>query len=369
MPYSRLLTLGIALIAATATGADREASRLRAVIVPRLEVSAEPSEGAFVTAEVNKGDRVEVVKALPGGWLAIAPPDGAFLWVDDVDVDVTRAGRVVVKAATTTLHLGREGVDRPGPPRTTVAEGSVLIPVRRALMTYGFGRSRRVWRAVEVDKDDVQFVRADGVAGTTNGSIRPPAPERRASAEVDPADLPPEVVGPLREIEATRRSVVSGPIERWDLEPVRKGYQALLAKQTVPSAKAAVQDRLDRVDREAELAKSARAFEAIVRKSRGRDAIVAQAKATVHDLRVAEALAFDAEGLLQATAKRVDGEKVASLLGDDGQIVAYLKIPPGLDTTNLLARQVGVRGRSRFNESLRFRLLEVRQIEPLDADR
>ena len=64
----------------------------------------------------------------------------------------------------------------------------------------------------------------------------------------------------------------------------------------------------------------------------------------------------------------MDGEKVFALLDDEGRIVAYLKVPPGVDTSHLKARRVGVRGKSRFDEGLKFRLLDVRDIEPLTPD-
>jgi hypothetical protein len=40
-----------------------------------------------------------------------------------------------------------------------------------------------------------------------------------------------------------------------------------------------------------------------------------------------------------------------------------------VDTSLLTARRVGVRGKSRYNERLHARLLEARDIEPLEAER
>ena len=197
-----------------------------------------------------------------------------------------------------------------------------------------------------------------------------PAPaERRASHdEPAPASVPPDLAAPLHRIEGERQAIVARPIERWDFAPVRRDYQSLLASRADPASKAAIRDKLDEVDREDELAQSARAFEALVRESRRRDAVVHQVKDRLRDLREAEDRAYDAEGLLQATSQRVDGEKVFALLDDGGRIVAYLKVPPGIDTSHLIARQVGVRGKSRFDEGLKFRLLDVRDLEPLIPD-
>jgi len=373
----RLLILWIGLVAPPPdpAGVADAATRLR-VVVDRVEVFAEPDDTAFITSTLDRGDEVEVRKALPGGWLAIAAPAGTFHWVEDDAVEILRDGRLYVTLPRTTLRLGREGMPRPGPPRSTLAEGRVLKPGSQEPLAYRDGRRTRTWRSAAVDDDEVRFVRAAGLADPSRSdrpaavpasAPRPATPERRAS-HVE-ADLPPDLVAPLRRVEAEHRGVVARPIEGWDFATVRRDYQALLASHGDPTSRAAIRDRLDQVEREDELAKSAREFVALVRESRRRDGVLEQVRGSIRSLRASEDLAFDAEGMLQASSRRVGGEKVFVLLDDEGQVVTYLKIPPGIDSTNLLARQVGVRGKSRFNESLRFRLLDVRDIEPLTTGR
>jgi hypothetical protein len=148
---------------------------------------------------------------------------------------------------------------------------------------------------------------------------------------------------------------------------LRKASQAKSARADTP-ARVAAKDRADAVAREDDMAKTAREFESIVRASRQRDVVLGQVRGSLRDLRVADDLAYDAEGLLQATSRRVDGEKVFALLDREGRVVTYLKIPAGVDTTNLVARQVGVRGKSRFDEGLKFRLLDARDVDPLVPD-
>jgi hypothetical protein len=420
MMACRLLTLWISLAAPTfQSGGDDVPARTYEVTVDRLDVLAEPDDGAFVTSRLAQGDKVEVRKALAGGWLAIAAPAGSFHWIDDAAVDILRDGRIYVAADKTSLRLGRDGIKTPGPPRSTLLEGAVLRPARQPLLTTDDGRRRKVWRSVAASPDEVRFIRAAGVAdptisrprtgsrrflhnpGATGGSptsapsgiapalvgeppvppgagtsslraqTRPVSSERKAShdAAADPADLPPELVAPLRSIETKHRAVISRPMEDWELAPIRGEYQALLAKQGNETTRSVVRERLDEVEREDDLAKSARDFEALVKKSRQRDVIIERVKASIRNLKAVEALEYDAEGLLQATARRVDGEKVYSLLDENGQTVTYLRLPTGVDAANFLARQVGVRGKSRFNEGLRYRLLDVNDIEALDKSR
>jgi hypothetical protein len=204
-------------------------------------------------------------------------------------------------------------------------EGMVLLPADRPPLIDGEGRRKRTWRAVAAGADEVRFARATGLVD--------PKALARSRPATDPA--------------------------------VRKASQRGDAP-TTPPARAAGRGRPAAA--EDEMAKTAGEFEAIVRASRQRDVVLNQVRDSLRDLRVADDLAYDAEGLLQATSRRVDGEKVFALLDREGRVVTYLKIPAGLDTTNLVARQVGVRGKSRFDEGLKFRLLDARDVDPLVPD-
>ena len=62
----------------------------------------------------------------------------------------------------------------------------------------------------------------------------------------------------------------------------------------------------------------------------------------------------------------IDGQKVYVLIGRDGKAAAYLQIPPGLDVEDDVARRVGVRGDAHYSETLRSRVIWVRDLEALD---
>jgi len=78
---------------------------------------------------------------------------------------------------------------------------------------------------------------------------------------------------------------------------------------------------------------------------------------------------YDAEGLFQPSARKVNGQKVFALIGPEGTTQAYLDVPAGLDAAPLLARRVGVRGDILYSDSLRARLISVRDLDPLEDDR
>ena len=74
-------------------------------------------------------------------------------------------------------------------------------------------------------------------------------------------------------------------------------------------------------------------------------------------------------GLIQASSRKVGGQKVFALIGRDGATQAYLDIPPGIDVKGLRTHRVGVRGAVHYDETLRSRVINVREVEALDAAR
>ncbi|HEY2159233.1 MAG TPA: hypothetical protein VGH33_26635, partial [Isosphaeraceae bacterium] len=147
-----LLAVWIGLVAPE--GGDRaESARTLEVAVDRLDVLAEADDNAFATATLARGDRVAVRRALANGWLAIAPPRGSFHWVDEADVEPLREGRLFVKSPKTLLRLGRDDLDRPGPPRRMLLEGMVLLAADRPPLIDRTGRRERTWRAVAAGAD------------------------------------------------------------------------------------------------------------------------------------------------------------------------------------------------------------------------
>ena len=110
-------------------------------------------------------------------------------------------------------------------------------------------------------------------------------------------------------------------------------------------------------------------FEQALRRSRAIDSGVEEARRSLSVARTSTERGYDARGLLQASARKVDGQKVYALIGPEGTPVAYLAIPAGVPAARLLTRKVGVRGEVRFNESLGARLITVRDLDTLDKPR
>jgi hypothetical protein len=372
-----LLSLGGPAPAAQLAGLPAPAE----VIVPELDVFDEPDESATSAARLRQGDRITVRDAEQPGWLAIDPPPGSFCWIEQSALGRPDAqARARVTASRTIVRSGHPQARMPGPPRVELTQGAPVRLLNRAPLTLGQGRDRKAWRAIAPPAGDVRHVHAAGVRIGSRppiaaNTVQGPAP--RAEVQVGyappetPAPLPlsPDVSDTMSRIESLHRAILQAPVEEWRLDEVRQRYEALLKTVTDSTSGNAIRSRLDEVARQEAIAQDARQIETLLARSRRRDATVALHERRLVDAQKPQARPFDDVGLIQASSRKVGGERVFALIGRDGATQAYLDIPPGIDVKELMTHRVGVRGSARYDEALRARVISVREVEALDGDR
>jgi len=360
-----------------------------AVVAESLDVFDEPDNASFATGRIKLGDRIVVLDELGEGWLAIEPPPGSISWIDQDTINDVGEGEARVIVPRTAVRPGRPGARMPGSAHWVLEQGETVRLVDQPSITLRQGRANHTWQAIEPPAIEVRYVRAEGVrfqGGTRGNASRVnDVPQHRMArtvraserldrvetniASVGPGEaegpLPADVAAAVSKVEALHRSILKQPVEYWQLEPVRQGYQKLLEHTTDPAVRAALRARLDRVLRQEALAKAARSFQHLLVRSRQLDQDVDRVRTPASEAPPAELAPYDAEGLLQKSSRQVDGQTVYALIGKKGQTVAYLNVPPGLEAGALVARRVGVRGAVRFNEALRTNLIIVRELDPL----
>lgn len=189
----------------------------------------------------------------------------------------------------------------------------------------------------------------------------PPRSERKRGAIVRLLDHPPLTVGTGPKARTWRAIAPSDGDVRYVLaDGIKLDGSKIVDTQVRPA----------QVDPGGGDAQSAiRKFEDALERSRRIDDKVAQIKQKLGASRTQSERSYDAKGLLQASSRKVEGQKVHALIGPQGVPIAYLTIPPGIATSRLLARKVGVRGEVHYNESLGTRLITVRDLDPLDKPR
>jgi hypothetical protein len=189
----------------------------------------------------------------------------------------------------------------------------------------------------------------------------PPRSTLEKGVKVHFADQPPLTVGEGAKARTWRAIALSeGEVRYVQADGVKVDGAKTVDSQVQPA-----QRDLGSGDAEAAIRK----FEEALDRSRAIDNQVALARQKLASSRTLTERGYDAKGLLQASSRKVEGQKVHALIGPKGVPIAYLAIPPGIAANRLLARKVGVRGEVRFNESLGTRLITVKDLDALDQPR
>ena len=264
----RLAALWLGLIAAAAVPQARGAGG--EVVADRLAILDEPDDSGYASGELRRGERVSATSEARSGWLAIAPPRDSFDWVDASAIRVGPDGGGEVIAVRATVRSGCPDARLPGPPRPPLTRGDPVRVLDLPRLATGRGKSARTWLAIAPPAGEVRYVRAVGVKLDPSDD---PDPSPRAT----PASRVDSHVRPAR-----------GP---GDGDPALR-------------------------------------FEEAIRRSRRRDDEFALARQRLADARADTERGYDARGLLQASSRKVEGQKVHALIGPEGVPIAYLAIPP-----------------------------------------
>jgi len=371
----RIATLWLALIAPAVVASPRVEGQEFEIIDDDLEVMVEPSDSAYSTSTLRRGDRV-VVLSNRRGWATIRSPSGTFDWVNASQIREQPDGSCIVTANPASVRFAADSAKMPGPPSRTLEKGTVVRLLDHPDLKVGHGENARVWRAIEPRGAEVRYLRVDGLSQPPPSKpIDQPSDDRSErfvsfQPEATDPDLPAEVSAELASIGSTNRAIKAGPLERWELDPVRSRYESLLRQfGDNASVKAIVQPRLDQVVRDIDLAKTARRFAQLLENGEERDAEVTQRQQSLASARSRTERKYDAQGLLQASSRRYQGQKVLALIGPEGRPISYLTIPPGVPVSRFLAKRVGVRGIVHFDEELGARLISVRDLEVIEKIR
>lgn len=342
------------------------------VVAEALDVFDAPAPTAYSVARLRNGDEVVVRGGGPRGWLAIDPPAGSFQWIDEDTVEVRR-NVAIVTADRATLRSARDDARMPGPPAAELATGAALRLVDHEPLVLRQGRRQRTWLAVEPPAGLLYHVRADGVAPP--GAAAAPHPTARRTAldspiepglvsigRPAPDDLPGSLAAALSRVEDDHRRELRRPLESWDLGPIRGRYQALLERSDGDALRPIIRERLARLEAQQATANAARRFVQALKESRQADQ-ESMARAAFGTTGGDEP--FDATGLLEPSSRLVDGQRVFALIGPEGYAIAYLRPVPGVDARRYLGRRVGVHGPSRYDETVRAKVITVEALEPL----
>src|SRR5262249_4400307 len=138
-----------------------------AVTEAEVRCSAGDTPQIYVTSRLRKGDRVEVIRELEGGWLAIKPPAGSFDWIN------MRFVQQIVPGQPMWMVVAYEGTKVPLLAGSLVVSGKVkptveAIRVSRGMQLKALGGKMisddGYWMSVEPVETEVRFIRAESVS-------------------------------------------------------------------------------------------------------------------------------------------------------------------------------------------------------------
>ncbi len=349
------------------------------IIADHLAVYDQPDEASFGTGRLERGDRVCVRRWVAGGWAAIDPPATTIGWIERAAAGSGPPARAWVVVPRALVRSGHLKARLPGPPWIELPRGTMVQLVDRPPVTTGRGTRATLWFAIVPPAEAACYIRAEGLAAAPR---REGVPERLAAYRVAEGEeshgdgpaaesLPPGVAAEIGRVDAMHRSVLTGPsIDRWQLDPIRAEYQAILKRWgDNPAVEEALRGRLARVTRHEQAAAAAREFQEVLAQSRRRDEQVARLEQRLAAVDRYRTRTYHAVGVVQPSSRIVDGRKLHALIDPEGKTIAYLDIPPGLDLDPIGARRVGIRGAVHYNPELGTRLITVRDLEPVGTRR
>ncbi|MDR3632858.1 MAG: hypothetical protein P4L84_03425 [Isosphaeraceae bacterium] len=357
---------GLALLLAAVIGPSNDLPAHGLVAVEALDVYDAPDRVAFRSGRLRRGTTVTIRDADDDGWLAIDAPSNSFEWIDEAAIDFEADGtQAVVKEVRTSVRSAITGARVPGPVVGQRTRGDHVRLVDTPALRLPDRDGYHVFRAILTGPGEVRYVRADGVERQPRQTSPPQEVQAAYLAQAPSGDIKND----LAQTEAMHRAIVRGPLEEWWLEPVKARYQALLPRANDSATASVIRERLAVVAKQEQMTRDALTFQSVLQRSRLRDGSLAAVRRRLAGVKRTDTPSFAAEGFIQPSSRKIEGEKALALIGPDGFAVAYLRVPPGLDTQSLLTRRVGVKGATHYDEKLHARVIAVSDIEPLERAR
>jgi hypothetical protein len=164
--------LAVLLSLAGAAPADPPATPdVRYVAVPEAEVRCGPSDkpDLYATNRLRRGDPIEVVEELAGGWLKIRPPRDSFSWIDEMfiqQISPNQPNQVVTPPDhPVEVYVGSEiQKGRPTVVGVKLQRGTQVRRIGQPLADDPNVPNPRRWVPIEAPEGEFRFIRAADVS-------------------------------------------------------------------------------------------------------------------------------------------------------------------------------------------------------------
>jgi hypothetical protein len=180
------LLCGLTLIAGGNARAADPPPDVRTVVQDEALVRCKPGDGpqVYATNRLRKGATVQVLRALPDGWLEIAPPPGSFSWINRRFVEQVNPSQPTLWAIThpdgrVPVLVGSELIKdhRPTVEGTRLQRGTQVKQFGTALSD-----SEGTWLSIFPPPSEVRYLRAEAVSKTASASLPGIAADKAVAA-------------------------------------------------------------------------------------------------------------------------------------------------------------------------------------------
>jgi uncharacterized protein YraI len=352
-------------------------------------VRSGPGRDYYPTDKLQKGEKIEVYRHDPGGWLAIRPPRQSFSWVstrhlDPVDdrLAAVNSGRVVARVGSTfsdvrdviqvRLEKGEqvELLDSPArdSPWCKIAPPAgefrwVFSKFIDSDLPADVARDEREAAGESDPADDVSA--SQGGVRLASGAQKNAREPRIATRQAPRTDIANES-GRQREldrIDLELSAMVVEEITTWSFGPLNERANALLEQAQTPSERGRARQMVDKLARFEDIKKRHDAIRNPQQQAASGLAAETPAARTVIDPR------FDGVGRLAPVVSQRPGAPQFALIDASNTVVSFITPAPGVNLRPYVDKQVGVNGQRGYRTDLQREHINVQRVTLVDVQR
>ncbi len=395
----------IAAVATIVSGVTAQAVEVKPyearVVASGATIQSGPGDKFYPTDTLARGDRVEVYREKPGGWLGIRPTPNSFSWVAARHLSVREGGLGEVNKDDAASRIGSRLSDKHNASQVRLKKGETVEVLGEE--SFGgetwykiappAGEFRWIQSSLVERTGPIQQVSAESSAptkGTTaeskndgsatslskssglNDTVAPPlipttpiatsitsnsAPAAQpvtptspatSTAPASPAPSVSKVAATpqddlhhdLTSIEIRLSRMASAPVNLWNTEGLQRDATQLMSRTQTPEDRDAVQATLNKINQFAAISHRAGAPTSTANPASSSPVTPVPGQVAA----AATGTPYDAVGVLRPVVSRRPGAPQFALVDEHGQVLTFVTPTPDMNLQPYVGRRVGVVG-------------------------
>ena len=353
-------------------------------------VRSGPGRNYYPTAKLRKGERVEIYRHDPGGWLAIRPPRESFAWVSKRHLDPDGEGTATVNSQRVVARVGSafsdvrdviqvrlekgEEVELIAPPTDDSPWCKIAPPSGEFRWVFSKYVDRELPADLAADQHEADAARgyvADRDDESEDRGVR------LASADSNPTDAAGarpsgaldenSVAGrELNQVNLELSTMVAGDIANWTFADMKRRVESVLREAQAPVERGHARLLLVKLERFDEIRKR---HEALRRPPGEADRPAVVANLGGSEARRDDASRFDGIGRLSPVISEKVGGPQFALVDNSNAVISFVTPAPGVNLRLYVDQYVGVNGQRGYLTDLQRQHISVQRVTVLDANR